>query len=173
MDNSVRFFSGKNIHIAPGSMGVLLKVTMPDGTVYEDVEPRRYFPISDIYKNISIVRVEEDERGKDKITEYLIIKDIDNLDEESRKALLDSLNKYYMIPKILDIYDQKNVYGILQWKVLTDRGEFAFDIRDIYSSIKQLNSGKILIIDSYDNRYEIDDISKLSKKGQKLLLGYL
>ena len=102
MDNSVRFFSGKNIHIAPGSMGVLLKVTMPDGTVYEDVEPRRYFPISDIYKNISIVRVEEDERGKDKITEYLIIKDIANLDEESRKALLDSLNKYYMIPKIVE-----------------------------------------------------------------------
>ncbi|MBR5720963.1 MAG: DUF1854 domain-containing protein, partial [Clostridia bacterium] len=72
-----------------------------------------------------------------------------------------------------DIYDQKNVYGVLQWKVLTDRGEFAFDIRDIYSSIKQLSSGKILIIDSYDNRYEIDDIDKLSKKGRKLLLGYL
>ena len=173
MDNSVRFFSGKNIRIEPGSMGVLLKVTMPDGTVYEDVEPRRYFPISDISRNISIVRIEEDEHGKDKITEYLIIRDMANLDEESRQTLLDSLNKYYMIPKILDIYDQKNVYGILQWKVLTDRGEFAFDIRDIYSSIKQLSSGKILVIDSYDNRYEIEDVSKLSKRGQKLLLGYL
>ena len=173
MDNSVRFFSGRNIRITPGSMGVFLNVTMPDGTVYEDVEPRRYFPISDISKNISIVRVEEDERGKDKITEYLIIRDIANLDEESRNALLDSLNKYYMIPKILDIYEQKSVYGVLQWKVLTDRGEFAFDIRDIYSSIKQLSSGKILISDSYDNRYEIDDIDKLSKKGRKLLLGYL
>lgn len=173
MDNSVRFFSGKNIRIEPGSAGVLLKVTMPDGSVYDEVEPRRYFPITDISKNISIVRVEEDEHGKDKIIEYLIIKDIANLDDSSRKALLESLDRYYMIPKILDIYEQKNVYGILQWKVLTDRGDFAFDIRDIYSSIKQLNSGKILIIDSYDNRYEIDDVSKLSKRGQKLLLGYL
>ena len=107
------------------------------------------------------------------MTEFFIIKDVANLDEASREALLTSLNRYYMIPKILDIYDQKNVYGILQWKVLTDRGVFSFDIRDIYSSIKQLNSGKILVIDAYDNRYEIDDVSKLSKRGQKLLLGYL
>ena len=173
MENSVRFFSGKNIKIESGSMGVLLKITLPDGTVYEDVEPRRYFPISDISRNISIVRLEEDARGRDKLHEYFIIKDTANLDEDSRKALLTSLDRYYMIPKILDIYDQKNVYGILQWKVLTDRGVFAFDIRDIYSSIKQLNSGKILVIDAYDNRYEIDDVSKLSKRGQKLLLGYL
>ena len=173
MENSVRFFSGKNIKIESGSMGVLLNVTLPDGTVYEDVEPRRYFPISDITRNISIVSIEENDKGKDKLTEFFIIKDIANLDEASREALLTSLNRYYMIPKILDIYDQKNVYGILQWKVLTDRGVFSFDIRDIYSSIKQLNSGKILVIDAYDNRYEIDDVSKLSKRGQKLLLGYL
>ena len=173
MENSVRFFSGKNIKIESGSMGVLLNVTLPDGTVYEDVEPRRYFPISDITRNISIVRIEENDKGKDKLTEFFIIKDIANLDEASREALLTSLNRYYMIPKILDISDQKNVYGILQWKVLTDRGVFSFDIRDIYSSIKQLNSGKILVIDAYDNRYEIDDVSKLSKRGQKLLLGYL
>ncbi|MBE6895750.1 MAG: DUF1854 domain-containing protein [Ruminococcaceae bacterium] len=173
MENSVRFFSGKNIKIEPGSMGVLLKVTLPDGKVYEEVEPRRYFPISDITRNISIVRIEENDKGKDKMTEFFIIKDTANLDEASREALLTSLNRYYMIPKILDIYDQKNVYGILQWKVLTDRGVFSFDIRDIYSSIKQLNSGKILVIDAYDNRYEIDDVSKLSKRGQKLLLGYL
>lgn len=173
MENSVRFFSGKNIKIESGSMGVFLKVTMPDGTVYDDVEPRRYFPISDVSRNISIVRAETDERGRDKITEFFIIKDIENLDEPSRKALSSSLDRYYMIPKILDIYDQKNVYGILQWKVLTDRGVFAFDIRDVYSSIKQLADGKILVIDAYDNRYEIDDVSKLSKRGKKLLLGYL
>lgn len=173
MENSVRFFSGKNIKIELGSMGVLLNATLPDGTVYNDVEPRRYFPISDITRNISIVSIEENDKGKDKLVEHFIIKDIANLDEDSREALVTSLNRYYMIPKILDIYDQKNVYGILQWKVLTDRGVFSFDIRDIYSSIKQLNSGKILVIDAYDNRYEIDDVSKLSKRGQKLLLGYL
>ena len=173
MENSVRFFSGRNIKIESGSMGVLLKVTLPDGTVYDEVEPRRYFPISDISRNISIVRIEEDEKGRDKINEFFIIKDIANLDEASKEALLTSLDRYYMIPKILDIYEQKKVYGILQWKVLTDRGVFAFDIRDIYASIKQLNSGKILVIDAYDNRYEIDDVSKLSKRGQKLLLGYL
>jgi len=171
--DQARFFSGKNITITKGSMGVLLNVKMPDGTEYKDVEPRRYFPISDIYRNISLVTIEEDEKGKDKINEYLIIRDMANLDESSREVLKEALDKYYMIPKILDIYEQKNVFGILQWKVLTDRGPFSFDIRDVYSSIKQLNNGMILVMDASDNRYEIDDYTKLSKKGQKLLLGYL
>ena len=173
MDNSVRFFSGRNIKIETGSMGVLLNVTMPDGTVYEDTESRRYFPISDIYRNISIVRTVTDDKGKESVEELLIIKDIENLDPDTKAALLNSLNKYYMIPKILDIYEQKTVYGIIQWRVKTDRGDYKFELRDLYSSIKQLSNGRILVIDASDNRYEIDDYTKLSKKGQKLLLGYL
>lgn len=170
---SARFFSGKNIKIEPGDMGVMLNVTMPDGMSYKNVEPRRYFPISDINKYVSIVKLEEDEKGKTKEIELLVIRELSNLDEASRDALEKALARFYMIPKILDICDSKSLYGVLQWKVKTDRGDFSFDIRDLYSSIKQLPDGRVLIIDASDNRYEISDYRTLSKKGQGVLLGYL
>lgn len=175
METSTRFFSGKNIKIETGEMGVLLNITMPDGESHVGVEPRRYFPISDINKYISIVKTveTENERERTKDIELFIIRDISNLDEKSQVALQLSLDNFYMIPKINDILESKSIYGILQWKVKTDRGLYNFDIRDLYSSIKQLPDGRILIIDAHDNRYEITDYRNLSKKGQSLLLGYL
>lgn len=169
----VRFFTGKKISVTPGSMGVMINVTLPDGTEYKDVETRRYFPITDIYRYISIVSMTEDENGKTQEEELLIIKDLANLDEDSRKAVIESLDRFYMIPKILDIYDSKSHSNVVQWKVLTDRGEYTFDIRDIFSSIKQLPDGRVLIIDAADNRYEITDYTKMSKKGRSVLLGYM
>lgn len=176
METSTRFFSGKNIKIELGEMGVLLNVTTPDNEVYLNVEPRRYFPISDIYKYISIVRpAVEKEKGKDKEkeNELFIIKDMNLLDDDSKKNLLVALDRFYMIPKIKDVVDSKSIYGILQWETITDRGRINFDIRDSYSSIKQLPDGRILVIDTYDNRYEIPDYTTLSRKAQKLLLGYM
>lgn len=95
------------------------------------------------------------------------------LDDDSKKNLLVALDRFYMIPKINDVVDSKSIYGILQWETITDRGRINFDIRDSYSSIKQLPDGRILVIDTYDNRYEIPDYTTLSRKAQKLLLGYM
>lgn len=171
---AARFFSGKNIRIERGSYGVLLNITTPDGTLHEDVEARRYFPISNADRYITIVKLTREEgKDKDKIEERFIIKDTAALDEDSRAVLESALEKYYMIPKILDIKSSKMEFGTLRWKVETDRGMLTFDIRDVYSSIKQLPDGRILVIDSYDNRYEITDYEKLSSHGQKLLLSYL
>lgn len=173
MADDIRFFSGKKLRIEPGSMGVLLNVYLPDGTEYKDVEPRRYFPISGETTYISIVRCYENDKGKTQEDEYLIIKDMENLDEESEKALAESLRRFYMIPKIIDITSFKKIHDDLQWTVVTDRGVLTFDIRNKYSSIKQLPDGRILIIDSYDNRYEIPDYKTISKKARSMLLGYL
>lgn len=169
----IRFFSGRKFRVELGSMGVMLNITLPDGTQYKDVEPRRYFPLSDIYKYISFVQMIEDDKGKTVEEELLILKDVNNLDEDSKAAVIEALDRFYMIPKILDIYESKATAGIVQWRVLTDRGEYKFDIKDIFSSIKHLPGGKILVIDASDNRYEITDYNKFSKKGRSLLLGYL
>ena len=173
MSQDIRFFSGKKIRIEPGSMGVYLNIWLPDDTEYTDVEPRRYFPISGETKYISIIKMAEDSKGKMQEEELLIIKDLDNLDEASRVAIAESLDRFYMIPKIIDIKEFKRINDDLQWTVLTDRGIVNFDIRDKYSSIKQLPDGRILVKDSSDNRYEISDISTLSKKPRSMVLGYL
>ena len=101
--------------------------------------------------------------------EKAIIRDIENLMPDSRKAIEDSLDEYYLIPKISAILERQEKYGILKWTVMTDRGVRSFDIRNIYRDIKLLYDGRALIRDSDDNRYEIPDIKKLDAKSMSLL----
>ncbi len=173
MAEDIRFFSGKKVRVEPGSMGIYLNVWLPDDTEYKDVEPRRFFPISDEFKYVSLVHMVEDAKGKTQEEEILIIKDLNNMDEASRKAVIDALDGYYMIPRISDILEFKKVGDDLQWTVASDRGVITFDIRDKYNSIKQLPDGRILVRDASDNRYEIPDYTTISKRSKNLLLGYL
>lgn len=173
MAEDIRFFSGKKVRVEPGSRGVLMNVWLPDDTEYKDVEARRFFPISNEFKYISLVHMVEDVKGKLQEEEILIIKDLNNMDEESRKIVIKSLDGYYMIPRITDIKEFKKVNDDLQWTVISDRGVITFDIRDKYSSIKQLPDGRILVKDASDNRYEIPDYTTLSKRMRSILLGYL
>jgi len=83
---------------------------------------------------------------------------------DSRKAIEDSLDEYYLIPKISAILERQEKYGILKWTVMTDRGVRSFDIRNIYRDIKLLYDGRALIRDS-----EIPDIKKLDAKSMSLL----
>lgn len=173
MAEDIRFFSGKKVRVEPGSMGIYLNVWLPDNTEYKDVEPRRFFPISAESNYISLVHMVEDAKGKTQEEEILIIKDLNNMDEDSRKAVNDALDGYYMIPRISDIIEFKKVNDDLQWTVASDRGIITFDIRDKYNSIKQLTDGRILVRDASDNRYEIPNYMTISKRSRNLLLGYL
>ena len=46
-------------------------------------------------------------------------------------------------------------YGILKWKVKTDRGIKEFDIKNRHHDIKTFYDGRVLVLDSDDNCYEI------------------
>ena len=156
-----KYYDGREIVITPG-IGVCLHVRLPDGEVLEDVEPRRFFPISDAGRYIALV-------DKD-CNEIAVIRDVSKLDNDSRRCLKKALSKFYMIPKIIDIVDVYDKTGLLRWKVETDRGPFEFDIQNRYSDIKLFPGGRVLIRDSSDNRYEIPDYRKLSSKSQYLLM---
>ena len=144
----------------------LVKLTLPDGTSYEELEPRKLFPFTNETKYITLL-----EKGE---KELAIIRDIDDLDEISRKAIQECFKEYYMIPhiqKVLECYDK---FGMLKWKVETDRGTVSFRIKNRHSDIKHLPGGhRIIIRDSNDNRYEIEDYTKLDSRSARLLFSYL
>lgn len=143
----------------------LCKLTLKDGTVYENLEPRRLFPISNTQMYITLLDNNEKEVG--------FVRDVKELDEDSKKALDEAFEEYYMIPKITAILDIEEKFGTLKWFVDTDRGEQNFAIRNRHSDIKQLSGTKRMIIrDSNDNRYEIPDITVLDKKSIRLLFPY-
>ena len=131
------------------------------GEVYHDLEPRRLFPMSGLRNYITLLDSD--------LKEKAIIRDLDNLDEESRKAVEGCLEEYYMIPKIISMIDITEKFGVLTWTCVTDRGTRAFTIKNRHSDIKLLYDGRVLVRDSNDNRYEIDDVNAMDKKSRKML----
>lgn len=154
------FINGDEARITKtGNVSVRLETY--DGRCFENLEPLRLFPVSGISKYISLI----DENGK----EVAIIRDINHLMPESKKAIQECLESYYIVPKIKKIISRVEKYGNITWTVATDRGEHSFAILNTSIDIKTLYDGRILIRDSNDNRYEIEDINALDKDSLNLL----
>ena len=129
---------------------------MFDGRKFEDLEPRRLFPLSGLTKYITLLDHD--------MKEVALIRDLATILPESRQVIEKCLDEYYMIPKITEIIDRKEKNGLLKYTVMTNYGERSFDIRNRHSDIKNLYDGRVLFRDSDDNRYEIPDITKLDRK---------
>ena len=144
----------------------LVKLTLKDGTVYENLEPRMLFPFTNNTMYIALLDDHEKEIG--------FVRDLVEIDEASRKALEECFHEYYMIPKILRVLACEDKFGTLKWTVETDRGEITFRIRNRHSDIKHLwGTNRIIVRDSNDNRYEIPDYTSMDAKSNRLLFSYL
>ena len=132
-----------------------------DGRRFENLEPRRLFPVSGMTRYITLL----DETGK----EQAIIRNLDTLMPESKTVVEACLREYYMIPKITRLVEINERYGVLKWSVETDRGPHSFEIRNRHSDIKMLYDGRVLVRDSNDNRYEITDYKSLDRRSVALL----
>ena len=144
----------------------LVNLIFHDGTVISGLEPRRLFPITDTGHYISLL--------DDKEKEIALIRNVADLDEDSRQVLEDCFREYYMIPKIQKVLKCVDKFGTLKWTVETDRGVITFDIRNRHSDIKHLRgTSRVIIRDSNDNRYEIPDIDNMDQHSAHLLFSYL
>ena len=139
-----------------------VNLILKDGTVIENLEPRRLFPFSN--KNMFITLLDSEEK------EVALIRDFDEVDEQSRKVLNDCFEDYYLIPEITRVCDVIVKNGTMKMVVETDRGKITFQIRNRHHDIKMFRgTGRIIIRDFNDNRYEIKDYTKLDRKSQRLL----
>ena len=77
-----------------------------------------------------------------------------------------------MIPQITAVRAVEDKLGTLKWKVMTDRGEVSFSIRNRHSDIKVLDGNRLFVRDSNDNRY-VSDLSRLDKASMRLIFSYL
>ena len=143
-----------------------VRLTMKNGGVYEDLEPRRLFPITNQTMFITLLDSNEREGG--------FVRDFEELDDASRRALEECFAEYYMIPKISRLLECEDKFGSLKWTVDTDYGRVTFRIRNRHSDIKRLgHSNRIIIRDSNDNRYEIPDCTDMDPHSIHLLFSYL
>ena len=140
-------------------------LTLRDGTVIDDLEPRRLFPVSNTEQYITLLDKNEREVG--------FVRDFSELDEASEEALRQCFAEFYRIPKIERLLESTEEFGSLTWRVETDLGKVSFRIRNRHSDIKLLKSGRVLVRDASDNRYEIPDFNKLDKRSRHLLFSFI
>ena len=143
-----------------------VRLVLRDGEPIEDLEPRRLFPFSNTTQYISLL--DRDEK------EIALIRDVEDLDDASREALNACFSEYYMIPEIRQLISSVDKFGSLTWEVETDRGRVTFRIRNRHSDIKHFRgSGRVIVRDFNDNRYEIKDYRTMDAHSQALLFSYL
>lgn len=147
-------------NIIPAKNGAVT-VNRKDGETIENIKPRRLFPLTGKTRHINFLDTEGEE--------VLILDNMKNLDKDSKRTLCEALNRYYVIPKIRNIINIKDEFGVFTWTVNTDKGMTKFEIRQPSVDIKSFGSGYVVIKDINDNRYEIPDYRKMDLLSQRIL----
>ena len=155
--NDMARFTRKNI--------TLVDMELFDGRKFENLEPRRLFPLSGLEKYITLLN----EEG----VEQAIIRDLNTLPPSERAIIEDCLREYYLIPKVTKIVNCTEKFGVLSLDVETDRGPALIEIRNILHGVKLLYGIRVLLRDGNDNRYEIPDITKLDKQSRQFMDTFL
>ena len=137
----------------------LVDMELYDGRKFENLEPRRLFPLSGLEKYITLL----DEEG----VEQAIIRDLRTLPPQERKTIEECLREYYLIPKVTKITDSREKYGVVTLEVETDRGNAVIEIRNLLYGMKLLYGSRVLLRDGSDNRYEIPDLTALDKQSRQ------
>lgn len=143
----------------------LVTLKLVDGTVFEELEPRKLFPVSRVNSYITLI----DTEGK----EIAAIRGFDELNKESAEAIKESLDDYYLVPYISQIISVTEKNGTLVWVVDTNRGIKKFEVRDRNHDIRVYKDNSIRVRDADDNRYVIEDFSKLDKRSRYFLISDL
>ena len=143
----------------------LVDLKTESGEVYERLEPRRLFPVSRADNYITLLN----EEG----IEIAVIRNMTDLNKESRDIVQYSLDDYYLVPHILKIYSVSEKNGKVHWAIETERGYKEFDIRNRNHDVRVYSDGRVRVRDSDDNRYIITDYKKLDKHSRSQMIADL
>ena len=131
-----------------------------DGQQHDDVRAVRAFPLSSKAPYVSFL----DEKNK----ELALLANPDDLDEESRAALERALELNYFVPKVVRVDSITETWGVTHWHVETDSGYANFEVID-REKIRKLPGSRFIIVDADENRYEIEDATKMDARSQALI----
>ncbi len=164
----VVFLDPEKIKIFRGTFETI-HVQTEDGTLHRGVFAIAAFPVSNPNKYISLFYYDE----RDRECEIGMIEDIDRLPEQERNLVEEALRKQYFHFEILAINSIRFAFGLLFFDVETDKGPKQFSMRwETRFAFDFGRRGKILI-DIFEDRYIITDISRLNRIEQELFTRYI
>ena len=127
-----------------------------NGTKYDRVLIFRAFPFSEANQFLSV----RESVGRN--AEIGIIKNLDDIAEDEREVILRDLKLRYFLPKIKNIRSVKSEHGHSTFLVVTDYGTMRFIVRSSGDAVTRLSDSRLIFTDVDGNRFEIEDINKLS-----------
>ena len=161
----VNILTPQNVSFRATAGGFLACET--SGREYERVAVYRAFPFTDPDRYISIREFDQ------KAAEIGLIKDLNEFDAETADLLRYQINIRYFTPKITKIVNIKDEYGYAYFDVETDKGNCRFTIHMHGGSVTRLSETRLIIKDIDGNRFEIEDLRKLSIKEAKKIDVYI
>lgn len=155
----ITYISPKCTSFTRSAGGMLQMET--EGEVFAEITVRRTYPMSRPYQYLSVWTKDDKEIG--------IIRDIEELDEESREELVAELKLRYVIPVATQIISIKEEPGLWSFKVKTDRGDLQLLMRNIHEHIQMIGANRLIITDMEGKRCEIKDVDALDAPSRKQL----
>ncbi|MCD6469386.1 DUF1854 domain-containing protein [Candidatus Bathyarchaeota archaeon] len=158
-DFSVNILDPKKIRISRDESG-RLKIIFEEGAEVIVKRIIKAFPLTMPWRYVILIDKNDQEIG--------VIKAIKDLDESSRRILVEQLEKIYFIPKITKIHQIKEEFGVLLWETDTDKGPRRFEVTS-RRDIKKMGKRRIIIKDADGNLYDIPDYARLDQRSKVLL----
>jgi len=158
---SIRLFRDEN--------GVLTCDVAGEG-VYRGVFCLLLFPVSEPNRFISLRYSDQD----DQIHEIGVIENLNKFDPETQAAVRESLTKHYHQKTIRRILNLRCDYGwLLTFEVETDCGKEEFKMRWRHDRAENYGRRGKVLLDVFENRYIIPDVSKLPAKDRRRLTSFI
>ena len=137
-----------------------VRMTVRNERSYIRVRPVHAFPMAYPDNYISLLDIKNEE--------VAFIKDLKDLDKESRRVIEEELTRRYLKAKIKRVHSIQMEFGVTYWDVSTDRGDREFVIRG-HENTHWATDKRLLITDVDGNRFEIMDYTQLDPHSSRLI----
>jgi len=132
-----------------------------EGKVYEEMILFRIFPFQYTTKYISVRNPKGEEVG--------VIRDIDQLDEESRAEMDKELQLRYFLPLVNRIDSVKQKADLWIWELQTNLGPTRIVMRNLHEHMQYPSVNRIILTDINGKRCEIRDWQSLDSHSRNQL----
>ena len=162
-------YSEDKISIYKDAYGIL-KIKIEDTGEDYPVKAIWCYPITGAGEYLGLFKIESSGIIRE---EAAFISDINKLDENSKKLIIEELNKAYLLTQIIKIYSIKPTSTklgrdkVVRWHVATDKGERTLEVK-FFKDITLLRENVVIIRDATGNRFKINS-EKLDPKSLALL----
>lgn len=159
----IEFLKPENCVFSFNDNGFLIMTL--DGESKGRVKLIRTYPYSLTDEYICVHDLDDNEIG--------IIRDLKELDQNSKESAEKELQDRYYCPTVTAVKSVKERMGHFYFQTVVDGKEKNFTVRDITRNMRFASDDTLLIFDMDGNRYMIPEFEKIESKSKRLLEPYL